>query len=190
MGMASACCKLSNDPRSVTFTYAYDGFRRLSSKSSTGSSNEQNMVTLYQHDNRGNVTDISETTGGQPGTEVARTFDGYSQLTDEQVFIGGLLNREVVQSWDAAGRRKEMTGAPAFQQGAGSGRDITYGYRADGLMTSLNPGGIGYSFSYGDNGLLTSRSIRSAPKPFLRVMAWDAFCPSIRLSARASCRKP
>lgn len=147
-----------NDPRSVTFTYSYDGFRRLASKVASGSLTAQNMTTAYQHDNRGNVTDISETTGGNPSTEVARAFDGYSQLTDEQVFIGGLLSHEVSQKWDAAGRRKEMTGAPSFPEGAGSGRDITYGYRADGLMTSLNPGGTGYSFGYGDNGLLTSRS--------------------------------
>jgi len=147
-----------NDPRSVTFTYTYDGFRRLLTKSSTGTSNEQNMVTAYLHDNRGNVTDISETTGGQPSTEVARTFDGYSQLIDEQVFIGGLLNREVVQNWDAAGRRKEMIAAPSFQQGFGSGHDITYGYRPDGLLSMVNPGGLGYSFNYGDNGLLVSRS--------------------------------
>jgi RHS repeat-associated protein len=147
-----------NDPRSVTFTYTYDGFRRLASKVSSGSASEQNMTTLYQNDNRGNVTDISETTGGQPSTEIARLFDGYSQLTDEMVLIGGLLNREVSQNWDAAGRRKEMINAPFFQQGAGSGHDITYGYRADGLMTALNPGGIGYSFSFGDNGLLTLRS--------------------------------
>jgi RHS repeat-associated protein len=147
-----------NDPRSITFTYAYNGFRRLASKTSSGSAQEQNMTTLYQYDNRGNNIDLKETTGGQPGTEIVRTYDGYSQLTDEQIFIGGLLNREVSQNWDAAGRRKEMIGAPAFKQGAGSGRDITYGYRADGLMNSLNPGGIGYSFNYGDNGLLTSRS--------------------------------
>ena len=146
------------DPRSVTISYSYDGFRRLTSKSSSGFYNEQNMATLYRHDNRGNVTDISETTSGLPSTEVARTFDGYGQLTDEKIFIGGMLSREVIQKWDAAGRRKEMNNAPTFQQGAGSGHDITYSYRADGLMTSLNPGGTAYSFSYGDNGLLLSRS--------------------------------
>ena len=147
-----------NDPRSVTFTYAYDGLRRLLTKTSTGSSNEQNMVTSYQHDNRGNVTDISQSTGGQPSTEISRTFDGYSQLTDEQVFIGGQLNREVAQYWDGAGRRKEMNTDPNFQEGAGKGHDITYGYQADGLMNVVNPGGLGYAFSYGDNGLLASRS--------------------------------
>ena len=115
------------------------------------------MVTSYQRDNRGNITDLSQTTGGLPSTEITRTFDGYSQLTAEQVSIGGLLNREVAQYWDSAGRRKEMNTAPNFQQGTGGGHDITYGYRADGVMTSLNPGGLGYSFSYGDNGLLTSR---------------------------------
>jgi RHS repeat-associated protein len=147
-----------NDPRSITFTYAYDGFRRLYTKSSSGSAQAQNMATAYQYDNRGNLTDLFQTTGARPSTEIARTYDGYSQLTDEQDYIGGLLNREVAQSWDAAGRRKEMNTEPAFRQGAGNGHDITYGYRADGLMTSLNPGGLGYSFSYGDNGLLTSRS--------------------------------
>ena len=115
------------------------------------------MTSTYLYDNRGNLTDLYQTTGGQPSTEIIRAYDGYSQLTDEQAYIGGLLSREVAQNWDAAGRRKEMNCDPAFPQGAGDGHDITYGYRADGLMTSLNPGGLGYSISYGDNGLMTSR---------------------------------
>jgi RHS repeat-associated protein len=146
------------DPRSTTFTYVYDGFRRLKNKSSSGAASEQNMSTDYQYNNRGHVLSLFQTTGGQPNTTIARTIDAYSQLTEEQVYINGLLARDMLQRWNGAARRKELSAAPSLQQGQGAGRDILFGYRADGLMTSLNPGGTAYSFSFADNGLLTGRS--------------------------------
>lgn len=147
-----------SDPRSVTFTYSYDGFRRLANKTSSGSLAAQNMSTSYQYDNRSDVTLINETTTGQPSTEILRAFDGYGQITDEQVFINGLESREVAQQFDANGRRKELIGAPVYAQGQGAGRAISYTYRADGLISGINPGGLGYLYNYGDNGLMVSRS--------------------------------
>lgn len=144
------------DPRGVTFTHYYDGFRRLKTKTSTGTA-EQNMSSSYLYDNQGHLTTLSQTTSGQPSTSVARSYDGYGQLINEQVYINGLLKREVSQQWNAAGRRSQLTSEPAFPQGAGAGRALSYTYRADGLLSGISLG-TGYSFGYDDRGLLTSRS--------------------------------
>jgi RHS repeat-associated protein len=44
------------------------------------------------------------------------------------------------------------------QANAGSAGTINYGYRPDGMLTSLGQGGQNFLFGYGDNGLLVSRS--------------------------------
>jgi RHS repeat-associated protein len=155
-----------------TITTTYDDFLRPSTVTTLDSGLSTpnpalNSTTTYTYDLRNLVTGIaqSETVNGEPTTvNLSRTYDGYGQLLTETVSAGGATYANVAQTWDAAGRRATLNDAssslppPLF----------AYTHRADGLLThtlspalSLSNGSqlstLDYSFSYADNGLLTSR---------------------------------
>jgi RHS repeat-associated protein len=135
--------------RSVTTTFAYDGFRRLATSSATGPQPAQALATMYQYDSGGLVTNYTQTSGVNPATSVNRFYDGYNQLTNEQIYINGVLQSSFAQNWDAAGHRS-MLQAPTAQ--------FDYTHRVDGLMSSVTAFGNIYNYLYADDGLLIYRS--------------------------------
>jgi RHS repeat-associated protein len=135
--------------RSVTTTFAYDGFRRVATSSATGPQPAQALATTYQYDSGGLVTNYTQTSGVNPTTSVNRFYDGYNQLTNEQIYINGVLQSSFAQNWDAAGHRS-MLQAPTAQ--------FDYTHRVDGLMSGITTFGNTYGFIYTNNGLLVGRS--------------------------------
>ena len=142
------------DGRGVTCAYSYDDWLRATNLAYNGSLAEQNLTTAYQFEPRGLLTGITEqfaSTNTGPATSVTRTFDPYGQLSGESV-NGGSFGYSSGQSWDAAGRRTQLTIG-----GAGYG----YGWRADGnLVAASDPTGNG-SYTFDTAGLLTSRTVGS-----------------------------
>jgi RHS repeat-associated protein len=141
-----------SDGRGVTCTYAYDDWLRPTNAAYAGSLPEQNLTTAYQYESRGFVTNITEqfasTNTGTP-TVIQRAYDPYGQLANESV-NGGTFGYGGNQTWDAAGRRTQLTIG-----GAGYG----FGWRADGnLVSASDPTGSG-SYAFDTAGLLTNRAV-------------------------------
>ena len=135
--------------RSVTTSFVYDGFRRLATSSATGTQPAQTLATTYQYNGDSAVTNYTQTSGVNPTTSINRFYDGYGQLTNEQIYLGGALQSSFAQNWDAAGRRSVLQ-SPTAQ--------FDYTYRVDGLMSGITAFGNAYSFAYDGNGMLLSRS--------------------------------
>ena len=135
--------------RSVTNSFTYDAFQRVSVNAATGLQPAQALTTTYQYDNGGTVTNYTQTSGVNPTTSINRFFDGYGQLTNEQIYIGGTLQNSFAQNWDAAGRRSLLQSPTAA---------FNYTYRVDGLMGGITAFSSTYNFGYTNNGLLVSRS--------------------------------
>ena len=150
------------DARGIDTDYTYDALRRLVNVDTSGSLPEYQVHQQFTYDRRDLVTRLDQYANDQtvePLTSVLRSYDNYGQVYDEQVQVGGLPLTHLVQNWDAAGRRTGLgRGNTVDSQGLGLGGNYTYTYRADNLMASLNANGQSYNFSYGNNGLLTSRS--------------------------------
>ena len=81
-------------------------------------------------------------------SSATRLFDGYSQLTNEQVAILGQTTNGSTQRWNAAGRRAALISGNA---------EFDYSYRVDGLMSGITAFGSTCNFTFGNNGLLASR---------------------------------
>lgn len=148
------------DGRGVTCTYTYDDWLRLATNTHTGALNEQNLTTTWRYEARGLLTNVSQSfalSATGPSTTVQRTYNVYGQPSSESVFIGGSALYGASQSWDAAGRRTYL----------GLGNNYGFGWRADGLLSSVSVGstlggtlGSG-SYGYTTAGLLTSRAVGS-----------------------------
>jgi RHS repeat-associated protein len=138
--------------RGVTQTFAYDSYLRMKTNVTSGAQTDQNLSISYQYDRRGLVTNVIQR-GATTTNVVARAFDTYQQITEELVSIDNRNLSDFHQNWDSASRRIEL-----FQPNAGSAGSISDAYRADGLMTNVIQGGFSFNFSYGNNGLLTSRA--------------------------------
>ncbi len=140
------------DGRGITSTLTYDDWLRPITNVYSGTLAEQNLTTSWGYDVRGLVTTISESftlTNTGPGTSINRTYDAYSQILSESV-SGGDTSYNANQSQDAAGRRKVL-GIANF--------GFAYGWRADGLLTSVQGlSGIG-NYSYDLGGLLQTRTV-------------------------------
>src|SRR5262249_16981044 len=135
--------------RSVTHAPVYDAYLRVATNSASGSLPEHTQVTAFEYDARGLITNYVETSAVNPTTIVRRRYDGYGQVTNETVLIGGVQQNEFSEKWDAAGRRSRLKSSTA---------QFDYSYRVDGELTFLSAFGSDYNFTYGDNGLLASRS--------------------------------
>jgi RHS repeat-associated protein len=150
------------DARGVTKVNSYDALLRVWKTDYSGPLAEHNLHAQLAFDRRGRVTQLDEYGDNPailPATSVKRAFDGYGQLTNEQVQISGTTVAQFTQTWDAVGRREALAqGAAMVVQGAGAGTSVGYRYRADGLMTSVVANNNIYNFSYDDKGLLISRS--------------------------------
>lgn len=145
-----------SDPRGITIAHSYDAFRRAEQTAASGPDPGHDITTTRQYDWRGLATNIAQVSDApdHPATAIARSFDGYGQITGETVTLGGQTFGSFGQSWDAAGRRTALTpvgfgaGAPAY----------AFGHRADGALSSVTAGDRTYEFGFSDNGLLDSRS--------------------------------
>jgi hypothetical protein len=135
--------------RCVTNTFAYDDFRRVATSTTAGALTAQSLVTTFQYDSGGLVTNYTQSSGVNPQTSVVRAFDGYGQMTNEQISIAGALQNSFAQIWDAGGRRQTLQ-SPTAQ--------FNYAYRADGLMTGVSAFGYTCNYSYCNNGILKGRS--------------------------------
>ena len=149
-------------PRS-TVTVTYDDFLRPQNITTVGALPATNTTTAYAYDNRGLATSISQSSGsnaaGAP-TQVTRGYDGYGNVISEAVTLGGQSISNVAQTWDAAGRRSSLNEASSSLPAP----LFAYQHRADGFVSQVTANGQNYTFAYGDNGLVTSRT-----NPFLSV---------------------
>lgn len=141
-----------SDPRGITRSYVYDDYLRLALSASSGALSGQNQTNAYTYDKLGRVHEIAQVTGGNPSTLISRSYDGYGQLYDEEVTIDAASVSHFTQKWDAAGRRRQLA-----QAGAGTGGTIDYWYLADGSMSYLEQGGLGFGYAYNDKGQLDFR---------------------------------
>jgi RHS repeat-associated protein len=147
-----------------TITTTYDDLLRSSTVTTSPLSPPNpalNSTTTYSYDNLGRVTavDQTETVNGEPTTvNISRTYDGYGQLLTETVNAGATTYANVTQTWDAAGRRATLNDASSSLPAP----LFAYAHRADDLLaqvtTSFNSQPSTFNYSYGDNGLLTSRT--------------------------------
>lgn len=141
------------DGRGVTCTYSYDDWLHPVTNAYTGSLNEQNVTTVSHYEARGFVTDITERFANSitgPSTEIQRSFDPYGQLASETVLVGGAAISSASQGWDVAGRRTTL------RLGNGYG----FGWRADGLLSSVSFGQLGgASYGYTSAGLVSTRTV-------------------------------
>lgn len=151
----------ATDARGVSSTYLYDDYLRVASAPCTGPNAEQNINTVFTYDRRNLVVEVLQSSPGNaagPSTRVIRDYDGYGQAFAERIEVGGVLQRSLSQSWDGSGQRTNLQVGPGISlQGTGSGASRTFGYRADGLMTSVTANGSSYAAAFGDNRLLTQR---------------------------------
>src|SRR5262249_16652327 len=129
------------DARGVTADYSYDDFLRLTEIDYTGPGSSFETKT-FGYDRRGLMTGASDLHDNSDlDSSILRSYDGNRQPLTEALTLasgGWQLNPE----WDAAGRRRRLSmGSASAGQGLGSGTNTTFGYRADGLMTSLTNAG-------------------------------------------------
>lgn len=136
--------------RSIKTTFSYDAFLRLSGSSASGPLPEHDLSTVLGYDRQNRLTNYLQSSGVNPTTEIRQAYDGYGQLTNEQVAVYGLFTNSIAQSWSAAGRRNGLiTDTARFD----------YVYRPDGRLAQVSAFGSTYgSYSYGANGLLDGRS--------------------------------
>jgi RHS repeat-associated protein len=134
----------------LTSNIVYDSFLRLHELQTYGSLPGQVYFRYIQYDPMGNVTEAYDQPllfdFGYMGS-IGRQYDAYNHVTSETVFFGDAYEGNewsISQGWDSGGRRN-------FLQ---SGIGINFGYQADGLMTQAGSS----TFSYANNGLLTSRT--------------------------------
>jgi RHS repeat-associated protein len=149
------------DSRGFIHTATYDDFLRPSQSVSTASGSSAPLfATSYQYDRRGLVTNLVQTSAGSPSTTVERQYNAYGQIIDEKVKVNNVIERHMIQKWDAAGRRNSLgMGSTLHFQDQGFAISINFNHRADGLLASVvENGGRPYNFEYGDNGLLQTRS--------------------------------
>jgi RHS repeat-associated protein len=144
-----------SDTRGVALTNAYDDWGRVKTVGTAGSQAEYNTSTSYQYDRRGLMTQISRgytNSATGPSTTISRSFDAYSQLASESVTVGS-GGYSATPAWNSAGRRSGLSLSGLAP--------LSFGYRADGAMTSVSVnsyGAYGVNYTYGDNGLIYSRS--------------------------------
>ncbi len=151
----------ATDALGVVKTYGYDDFQRNVSVTVAGSQPAHNMLLSKEYDPRGLLTAVEQTyTGGSPfgpAVRVERDFDAYGDIFKERVKVAGILVSEFAQGFDAARRRTSLDFLPAAQ-GNGTGRSRNFTHRPDGLLSGTSTGSTAFAFTYGLEGLLTSRT--------------------------------
>ncbi|CAN5747925.1 hypothetical protein BH11VER1_BH11VER1_29010 [soil metagenome] len=97
-------------------------------------------------------------------SEISHVYDGQAHLVSEEVRLGANAGSlaavtKLVNHYDAAGRRDNLgKDATIPSLGSAVGGNWGFGYRANGQLTSVSSAGASFNYSYGDNGLLQTRS--------------------------------
>ena len=138
----------ATDPRGIVTRTTYDEALRVATVSSTGPDAEDAVSRTLGYNERDQLTSLAET-GFNGTTQVTRSIDGYGAIVSEQISIDSVQQSGLVQSFDATGRRTQLTGA---------GPTRAFAYDAAGAMTGTTVNGQSYLASFGTNGLLTTRS--------------------------------
>ncbi len=146
----------STDGRGVACTHTYDDWLRPSYNSYDGPLPEHDIYTSMTYDARGLMTMLVEASTGfsLENNIVSRDFDANGQMLAETVIAGGVYSG-VTQTWDAAGRRRQL--------GFGGLASFAYNYswRADGSLESVATPVGGGSYNYNAAGVLTNRNVGS-----------------------------
>ena len=154
------------DPRGIVSTYGYDGFDRVQNLAAVDHSSAQlGLTQTYTYDLRGNITELDQTYQNPAlsasATQVLRTYDGYGALAEESMVFNGALQGNCVATRDGAGRRTALKFTHAGTEDGlrpSTVGGFTFGYQADGGLTQVGCGGYTCNYTYGTDGLLTSRS--------------------------------
>ncbi|MDF3056316.1 MAG: hypothetical protein K0R17_531 [Rariglobus sp.] len=147
--------------RGVTSTtVAYDAFRRpMSVTMASGDPALFGLTLGYGYNHRGHLMEHVQSYADTSlaTTKVSRQFDGYGQVTREQVFVDNVIRSTVDQHWNSVGRRHRLDG----DMGATPAQRFAYEQRADGLLTAVTEAMTGsnqrFVFNYDRSGQLTSR---------------------------------
>ncbi|MCB1655165.1 MAG: hypothetical protein KDI41_15065 [Pseudomonadales bacterium] len=143
--------KTKADPRGLTFEYAYDDARRI--KHIRAGSD----TTAYDYDLAGNIRRI-EQRSGEDVSVLEHTYNVLGLLEDEVVTLNGSVAQSWHQTWNAAGRRTDLTLRNAPENGE-KGSDRTYAYDALGRMTMASNNATGKStYTHAAHGLSTRRT--------------------------------
>jgi len=141
------------DGRGVSCVNSYDSWLRTTNLIYSGSLPEQDLTTSLQYEPRGFITNVTEQFTGTntvPAVSVQRSYDVYGQLAAESATNGSFAYNDN-QTWDAAGRRTQLS----FGAAAGYG----FGWQADGSLIAANDSTGGGVYGYNTAGLLTSRTV-------------------------------
>jgi len=136
----------------VVCTYSYDDWLRSTNMAFSGALAEQNANTALRYEARGYVTNITEqfaSTNTGPVTSINRSYDPYGQLVTESV-NGGAVSYGAGQSWDAAGRRTQLSMG---------GNNYGFNWQADGTLAAVSDSTGSGNYSYTTAGLLTTRTV-------------------------------
>jgi RHS repeat-associated protein len=131
----------SVDQDGFTVNYSYDAAGRLA----TLTDGAGGLIVSYTYDSVGRL--VRKDQGN--GTSTTYAYDANSQVVDLINFApGGSINSRFDYTYDNQGRRTSMTTLDGT---------TTYGYDADGRLTSVNlPGGRTITYAYDGNGNRTA----------------------------------
>lgn len=138
----------------VLSTLYYDDWFRVSTRVYSNSLPEHQLTCTYAYDARGLLTNVVEQptgAGAGPAVSVRKKYDAYSQLLQEQIWIGTERVSTANLNWDSSGRRSLM-GLDSF--------GYRYEWRPDGLLSlAAERTSLEGRYSYNQAGLLTGRRV-------------------------------
>ncbi|WP_265596389.1 RHS repeat-associated core domain-containing protein [Verrucomicrobium sp. BvORR106] len=158
-GKEKGMLKQFTDPRGLVHTSTYDDWQRiLATTVGTVGSPTYVKREMLAYDLRGQVTHVKETTAAGV-TEILRAYDGQGHLEYEKTKLDGVVVSHLTNTYDGSGRRNGLArGGDVSALGSGAGGSWGFGYRADGLLAQVTLGGGTFNYTYGDSGLLKTRS--------------------------------
>jgi RHS repeat-associated protein len=136
------------NPLGVACAYLYNDRLLLSGITRT-TAGSQYLNTGYTYDARSLLVYVGEVVPGSPPAPLSFSYDAYRQKISDQGQYPGEAYWDASQTWDAAGRRKTLVTADG---------SFTFGWQADGSLTSSAVNGNTATFTYSDAGLLASRA--------------------------------
>jgi RHS repeat-associated protein len=158
-GKEKGLLKQYTDPRGLVHSVTYDDWQRPAT-TTVGTVGTATYVKreLLTYDLRGQVTQLRETTTAAV-TEVLSAIDGQGHLEYQKTKLNGTVVTHLTNTYDGAGRRNGLArGGDVAAVGSGVGGSWGFGHRADGLLAGVVFGGANFNYTYGDSGLLKTRS--------------------------------
>lgn len=172
-GPAKGLLHTYTDPNNHLHEFEYDEWLRpKTTKAGTPGTPEYVERTFVTYNSRGMATKVQETTSAGVSQKVSlieRSYDTHGHLWEEKVSLGSstsplTLVTDLTATYDHAGRRKRLdrrcspTASPTtIRSLSDAGGYWGFEYRADSVLSKVDAGGD-FIYTYGDNGLLKSRS--------------------------------